>query len=320
MDPPPATSSVVAGPSNFTGNDSNWPKRTPKACSNCRRDKVRCDGAKPCNNCLKKSLQCLDGCDPCRRARARCEKTGGDSCIRCDQKELICTEESSAIRTAPLPTTPVSTERVKSACQNCRNDKNKCGNERPCARCVARSEPCIPIPRGSGRAKTRCEGCRKRNIRCDNGAPCGNCVTAGTECVHLTHQGRGCGPRVKAACINCRRNKIRCDGARPCAGCTNRGSECREQLCRRCAQDGLDECTHRALLNQEINEAIQSTSNAEPVLSSSANTLPNHKLTMTYPNLGSPSMFAPPTQQPPYISPPSNSVPVATSPTASTRA
>ncbi|KAJ7917516.1 hypothetical protein B0H13DRAFT_1608256, partial [Mycena leptocephala] len=195
-----------------------------------RRDKVRCDGARPCSGCARKSLQCLDGCDPCRRARARCEKTGGDSCVRCDLKELECTEEPTTVHASPSLTSPVSTERAKAACQNCRNDNKKCDNQRPCSRCVARSEACIPLSRGSKQTKPRCEGCRKRNVRCDDARPCQSCITAGTECVSLVRKGPGCGTRVRAACVNCRRNKIRCDGARPCAGCTHRRTECREQL------------------------------------------------------------------------------------------
>ncbi|KAJ7654480.1 hypothetical protein DFH06DRAFT_1329755 [Mycena polygramma] len=97
----------------------------------------------------------------------------GDSCIRCDRKELNCTEESSSVHTAPPPIDPdpVSPERARAACQNCRNDSKKCDNQRPCTRCVARSETCVPFPRGTKQTKTRCEGCRKRNIRCEDARP-----------------------------------------------------------------------------------------------------------------------------------------------------
>ncbi|KAJ6515036.1 hypothetical protein C8R47DRAFT_1089681 [Mycena vitilis] len=306
--PPPPTASGSGHPDIYIS-DSTWPKRTPKACSGCRRDKVRCDGLRPCGGCVKKSLQCLDGCDPCRRARARCEKTG-DSCIRCDRKELNCTEEPSSTHAAPPPVDPdpVAPERARAACQNCRNDSKKCDNQRPCTRCVARSETCVPFPRGAKPTKTRCEGCRKRNIRCEDARPCQSCVTSGTDCVSLIRQGRGCGPRVKAACINCRRSKVRCDGTRPCPGCTRRGLQCQEQLCKRCAQVGLAECTHRAMLNQQNsedeiwggpNEPTPSTSNTDstpshPQPSPSTSAFPHQNFTVSWPHSGSAPMAAPP--------------------------
>ncbi|KAJ7334249.1 hypothetical protein DFH08DRAFT_707408, partial [Mycena albidolilacea] len=194
-----------------------------------RRDKTRCDGARPCGGCTRKRVQCLDGCDPCRRARARCEKTGGDSCARCDLKELICTEDAQGAPPPPRASPPAA-ERVKTACQGCKNDNKKCDDQRPCARCVARSEMCVPLPaRARKNTKTRCEACRKGNFRCDDARPCPNCVSAGIECVNPARKGPGCGTRVRAACIHCRRNKVRCDGERPCAGCTRRGWECQEQ-------------------------------------------------------------------------------------------
>jgi len=317
MDPPPPPA-PAPDPSNPIVFESNWPKRTAKACSNCRRDKTRCDGARPCSGCAKKNVQCTDGCDPCRRARARCEKTNGDSCVRCDAKELICTEDSSAVPTPhPAPVGPVSTERVKTACQNCRNDNKKCDNQRPCSRCVARAETCVPLVRVSKQTRTRCEGCRKRNVRCEDARPCQNCVTAGTECVNLVRKGPGTGTRVRAACTNCRRNKVRCDGERPCSGCSRRGLQCQEQVCKRCAEQGLEECTHRARLNETA--AIPSTSNAESTpMQSSANAAPHP--------MSDPSMFAPlsvpihpllPTNP---SGPNSNPLPIATSTTGSSRA
>ncbi|KAJ7255487.1 hypothetical protein B0H12DRAFT_1113720 [Mycena haematopus] len=299
MEPPPTPPSV-SGP-NPIAFDSNWPKRTQKACSNCRRDKTRCDGARPCSGCSKKSLQCLDGCDPCRRARARCERTSNEhSCRRCDLKELICTEQTPTVTaqiasaSSPSPAS-VPSDRAKTACQNCRNDNKKCDNQRPCSRCVARYETCIPLSRGS-KIGTRCEGCKKRNVRCEGTRPCQSCVTAGTECVNVVaRKGPSTSTRAKAlqACVNCRRNKSRCNGERPCAGCSRRGLDCQEQVCKRCAEGGVDECTHRARLSEVSPpyEAIPSTSNAGS--QSSAGAMPVQ--------LSEPSMFAPITV--PFYSP-----------------
>ncbi|KAJ7504285.1 hypothetical protein B0H11DRAFT_2349702, partial [Mycena galericulata] len=216
-----------------------------------RRDKVRCDGERPCSGCSKKHLQCLDGCEPCRRARARCEKTG-PRCTRCVDKNIECMEESATLLPHIAPAAhAVSNERAKSACQNCRNDNKKCDDQRPCSRCVARSETCVPVAPNPKQARLRCEGCRKQNIRCEDARPCQNCVKAGTECVNIVRQARGCGTRVKAACISCRRSKTRCDGARPCGPCARRGSDCVEQVCRRCAHKGLTACAHNPQANSE---------------------------------------------------------------------
>ncbi|KAJ6498319.1 hypothetical protein DFH09DRAFT_335151 [Mycena vulgaris] len=299
MDPPPPTPS------------SSWPRRTAKACSNCRRDKVRCDGTRPCSGCTKKNKQCVDGCDPCRRARARCEKTG-NSCTRCEAEKIECVEEErpepSPVsffvpqRQSPPPS-PNPRERAKSACQNCKNDNKKCDDQRPCSRCVARSEACVPIARApSTRVKLRCEACRKNpSSRCDDARPCQNCVAAGLECVNLVRQGRGCGTRVKGACISCRRNKIRCDGARPCSSCIRRGSECLEQACKRCAQSGLKACTHRSQRDHRdsagetsTRNETQSTSNVAPAPAP----FPSQPSAMHNPAyyswpVSGPSMFAP---------------------------
>ncbi|KAF7370504.1 hypothetical protein MSAN_00682200 [Mycena sanguinolenta] len=313
MDPPPPPQ-LVPGPIPIEV-DSTWPKRTAKACSSCRRDKTRCDGARPCGGCTKKKLQCTDGCDPCRRARARCEKTGnGTSCKRCDLKELVCTEESPPAQIAPSPSAagPASPDRVKSACQNCKTDNKKCDNQRPCSRCVARYETCVPLPRVSKQTRTRCEGCKQRNVRCEDARPCQNCVAAGTECVNLVaRKTSSTGTRVRAACVNCRRNKVRCDGERPCSGCSRRGLECQEQVCKRCAEGGVEECTHRARLNDTSpgDEPIASTSTAVPQPSTSA-------MPAQHDQFSEPSMFAPlsvPFFPPAHSLPSSNTLPVAAS-------
>ncbi|KII87350.1 hypothetical protein PLICRDRAFT_252724 [Plicaturopsis crispa FD-325 SS-3] len=204
--PPFAPASDIGGPP--------WPRRASKACASCRRDKIRCDGARPCSGCVKKGYtadQCIDGCEHCRRARVRCED--GKPCARCREMQLECMEEPST----PPPRQDVSAarpisrsararanDRAKLACQNCRRDNKKCDDTRPCQRCVARSEECIHVGRGPKLVKLRCEACRKDNKKCEDMRPCKSCIEQGFECINLARKGRGHGTRVKAACTNCR--------------------------------------------------------------------------------------------------------------------
>ncbi|KAI9464746.1 hypothetical protein HD554DRAFT_2175079 [Boletus coccyginus] len=105
-----------------------------------RRDKIRCDGAKPCGACVKKGYtidQCIDGCESCRKARVRCE--GGKPCQRCRELDQECVEEqvTTAMRSDVVPPVFVlrnrqKNERAKLACQNCRRDNKKQGIEGEC--------------------------------------------------------------------------------------------------------------------------------------------------------------------------------------------
>lgn len=147
------------------------------------------------------------------------------------------------------------TDRAKLACTNCRRDNKKCDDQRPCARCVARSEECIHVGRGPKLVKLRCENCRQDNKRCEDARPCKFCVDGQKQCITQPRRGRGHGTRVKAACVSCRRDKIRCDGVRPCASCVRKGYECIERACKACAREGLAaECTHRKMINEGTSE------------------------------------------------------------------
>ncbi|KJA28033.1 hypothetical protein HYPSUDRAFT_795681 [Hypholoma sublateritium FD-334 SS-4] len=201
-----------------------WPRRTSKACASCRRDKIRCDGSRPCGGCRKKGYpaeQCTEGCEPCRRARVRCEE--GKPCPRCGELGLECSASPVlAMHAPPLASmssagarhTSGSTssksaasragDRAKLACSNCRRDNKKCDDQRPCSRCVARSEECVHLPRGPKLIKLRCEECRMHNKRCEETRPCQYCIDLGNQCVTATRKGRGHGTRVKAACVACR--------------------------------------------------------------------------------------------------------------------
>lgn len=48
---------------------------------------------RPCSACAKKGYtvdQCTDGCDPCRRARVRCEDGISKPCRRCQEMKIEC--------------------------------------------------------------------------------------------------------------------------------------------------------------------------------------------------------------------------------------
>ncbi|KAF8906248.1 hypothetical protein CPB84DRAFT_1770349 [Gymnopilus junonius] len=230
---------------------SVWPRRASKACAGCRRDKTRCDGARPCGGCIKKGYtadQCTDGCESCRRARLRCED--GRPCRRCLEMEIDCAEESNVLGQRPL-TPPLTSraargDRAKLACSSCRRDNKKCDDQRPCSRCIARGDECIHIARGPKLVKLRCEGCRIDNKRCEDSRPCKYCIDSSKQCVIVPRKGRGHGTRVKAACMSCRRDKIRCNGDRPCTSCVKKGCECIERACNTCSREGkAAECPHR---------------------------------------------------------------------------
>ncbi|KAF8159492.1 hypothetical protein B0H34DRAFT_406483 [Crassisporium funariophilum] len=234
---------------------------------NTRRDKIRCDGARPCSGCAKKGYsaeQCKDGCEPCRRARVRCED--GKPCQRCREMQIDCIDEivSAILRSSSPPLPPRSSrgghERAKLACLSCRRDNKKCDDQRPCSRCIARSEDCVHIGRGPKLVKLRCEGCREDNKRCEDSRPCKHCVESSKPCVLVPRKGRGVGSRVKTACMSCRRDKIRCDGVRPCASCIRKRCECIERACKTCSRSGkAAECTHRKPQDSGLSDNGDST-------------------------------------------------------------
>ncbi|EIM86804.1 uncharacterized protein STEHIDRAFT_147278 [Stereum hirsutum FP-91666 SS1] len=210
---------------------SESPRRTVKACTSCRRDKIKCDNERPCSGCVKKGYpkeQCIDGCEPCRRARKRC--CGGTPCTRCTELQLYCTDElhppASPLDVTSGASQSSSPERAKLACRSCRRDNKKCDNGRPCGRCVARNEECVKVGRGPKQVKVRCQGCRETNQRCEDERPCRFCVATRVECFDPPRKGTGHGVRVKSACKNCRRDKVRCDGERPCVSCRRKGLTC----------------------------------------------------------------------------------------------
>ncbi|KAF9224030.1 hypothetical protein BS17DRAFT_92266 [Gyrodon lividus] len=295
---------------------TTWPRRAVKACASCRRDKIRCDGAKPCGGCLKKGYtidQCVDGCENCRKARVRCE--GGKPCLRCRDTHLECAEGQivPVMRSDAAPPVLVlrnrqKSERAKLACQNCRRDNKKCDDQRPCSRCVARGEGCVHVGRGPKLVKLRCEGCRQENRKCEDARPCKQCVEQNKECVNLQRKGRGHGTRVKAACATCRRDKVRCEGARPCTTCVRKGYQCVDRVCVTCVRQGIDgDCPHQPGTEPDVSDGdgthnrqrrreIQ-RSPAEEITGAHPPYIPTHPLSVMPPHHSqvgmAPSLFPP---------------------------
>ncbi|KAI6041316.1 hypothetical protein EDC04DRAFT_3089265 [Pisolithus marmoratus] len=271
---------------------ATWPKRTAKACTSCRRDKIRCDGAKPCGACVKKGYtadQCTDGCESCRRARVRCE--GGKPCLRCRDMHLECAEEQAMSLARSEMASPILVlrssrrrgERAKLACMSCRRDNKKCDDQRPCSRCVARSEECVHVARGPKLVKLRCESCRQENRKCEESRPCQQCVEQGKECVNVQRRSRGHGTRVKTACTNCRRDKVRCEGIRPCTTCVKKGYQCTDQTCMICIHQEIEgDCPHRSITESdtsepsvsELNHSFPSPHHSHPTQSPTSHTSP----------------------------------------------
>ncbi|KAI6130145.1 hypothetical protein EV401DRAFT_1923940, partial [Pisolithus croceorrhizus] len=289
-------------PSSFPASDivtSTWPKRTAKV-----RDKIRCDGARPCGACVKKGYtvdQCTDGCESCRRARARCE--GGKPCLRCRDMHLECAEEQTVplvrSETAPpilvLRSSRRRGERAKLACLSCRRDNKKCEDQRPCSRCVARSEECVHVVRGPKSVKLRCESCRQENRKCEEARPCQQCIEQGKECVNVQRRSRGHGTRVKKWLARnlssaCRRDKVRCEGVRPCANCVKKGYQCTNRICMMCISHGIEgDCPHRHIMESDTSELNVSELN---------HSFPSHHHSHSTP---SPSSHTSPTTGPPMF-------------------
>ncbi|KIM44683.1 hypothetical protein M413DRAFT_442637 [Hebeloma cylindrosporum] len=181
--------------------------------------------------------------------------------LECDDGTNTISAQHSL--TAPPP--PAKTirvgDRVKLACSSCRRDNKKCDDQRPCSRCIARSQECIQATRVPKLVKLRCEGCRADNRQCEESRPCKPCLESARECITLPRKGRGQGGRVKAACMACRRDKIRCDGDRPCTSCVKKGCPCVERPCQTCLQEGTadGDCNHRRRAGGSISDAVKET-------------------------------------------------------------
>ncbi|KAI0042192.1 hypothetical protein FA95DRAFT_609027 [Auriscalpium vulgare] len=120
-------------------------------------------------------------------------------------------------------------KRAVKACANCRHDKIKCEDGRPCGGCRKKglsAEQCV----------NGCEACRRARVRCEGGSPCDRCHDMQLACEDDSAQpkrlSRTKSPqnvkteRAKLACKACRRDNKKCEDERPCGRCIVRGEDC----------------------------------------------------------------------------------------------
>ncbi|KAI0061006.1 hypothetical protein BV25DRAFT_823473 [Artomyces pyxidatus] len=120
-------------------------------------------------------------------------------------------------------------KRAAKACANCRHDKIKCEDGRPCSGCRKKglsADQCI----------NGCEACRRARVRCEGGTPCARChdlhLACADDAMAPKRLGRAKsaqdlkGERAKLACKSCRRDNKKCEDQRPCGRCVMRGEEC----------------------------------------------------------------------------------------------
>lgn len=149
---------------------------------------------RPCSACAKKGFaadQCTDGCEPCRRARVRCEDGNDKPCRRCREMMLNCADgpagpgshSGSANTTPALMQTGKPSHRILVGPMRS-DDKKNAGYDVGAAqhplngangsfsRATAGGSPSPPATsgnnnqgrtRGSERAKLACVGCRRDN-------------------------------------------------------------------------------------------------------------------------------------------------------------
>ncbi|KAF8581540.1 hypothetical protein K439DRAFT_218792 [Ramaria rubella] len=275
-------------------------KRVPKACTQCRRDKSRCDRARPCSGCVRKGRVdlCLDGCLACRRGRLNCDD--GRPCASCVHDGHNCIEDDPAIPSAsrkkqkasPSPSTVLTTtfprkiqpqphvnsptfeSSIKAPCLACRRDAQKCTGGDVCNRCEEQGERCLYVLHPPKSTKQRCALCRKKNKKCEQVRPCIHCIRADVPCVDLPRKGIGRGLRVKRACVGCRIDKIQCEEIRPCAGCKKKKIPCVERICTTCSGKGsCSSCKRQDRSHSEDSDTSSSASGSQMGDNDSASTL-----------------------------------------------
>lgn len=125
------------------------------ACQSCRRNRTRCIGGPPCENCVRL------GKDNCEFAHTLPSNEPVAQEIRPDGK----------------------------SCLPCRMEKAVCNGGPPCENCVTKGREVYAFdlePRKERRLRKNCTRaclpCRLRKIRCTGGGPpCGTCTTRGVE-------------------------------------------------------------------------------------------------------------------------------------------
>jgi hypothetical protein len=142
---------------------------------------------RPCSACERKGYaadQCTDGCEPCRRARVRCEDGNGKPCKRCREMKIGCADVPLAhgggqpanvafVNVMPASSSTVTQDAAGALQRTLVIDTNgvdRLGGVNGCFNSVSGSNTMTlggdsagRTMRGTERAKLACVGCRRDN-------------------------------------------------------------------------------------------------------------------------------------------------------------
>ena len=169
------------------------------ACDPCRKAKIRCDGQGHCKRCLKSAIRCtLQPCYSCKASASPCTGPLIDNCDRCKREGMEC--QPTAL-TSQRAFTFQADQETK----------------------VAKLTVAPPTKSNTAAQmfKTECNSCRQQKISCkglETGPKCARCLELDLEC-NCRVLRRGCG--------NCRKVKSRCSGYQDtCDRCIRYGENC----------------------------------------------------------------------------------------------
>jgi len=227
-------------------------KRALRACSNCRKDKTRCNGERPCTGCVKKGFkahECIDGCTYCRKMRLRC--LGGQPCANCAEVGAGCVEErETERRTGPPLNRNVSvldfstTTNTPAQSGTTIEDRHR---NRPTNLKIHYSQHPPSLEATSPIYPSATSGQGVTVIQNADGSVVQIPLYLTPITPALNEHGqeipgfpplrplagpsrpRGTGQdRAKTACFSCRRDNKKCSNTRPCDRCLQRGEKCTE--------------------------------------------------------------------------------------------
>lgn len=120
--------------------------RVQQACTDCRKWRVKCDGARPCKSCIGRKIECIYNTAD---AESVTPDVAGPS--KSAAKPFVSNVEPSGLKesTATATTrTPASKSAAGHplrgpACSKCREKKTKCDRRKPCTICKQRGWDCV---------------------------------------------------------------------------------------------------------------------------------------------------------------------------------
>lgn len=225
-------------------------KRALKACSNCRKDKTKCDGSRPCSNCIRKGfkpVECVDGCINCRKMRLRC--LGGRPCLNCSETGTECLgEREGERRTGPPLNRNVNildfSNTVITAARSGNNEDRQ--KKRPTLAINFNSSsstletvsPLYGTPTTPDQGLTMIQNPDGSVVQVplyinpqSNSDAGPSDLSAYSQLKQLPTPSRsrtGALDRAKTACNACRHDNKKCSNNRPCDRCVQRGEKCLE--------------------------------------------------------------------------------------------